>query len=245
MDATDRTTQDNATVSNNDEPELEMKAESEVAHITDPDPQGESELEPEPEPEAESEPEAEPEPEPEPESEPLVELRFEPESEQPELNIEPETEPDPEANYLPPPLLSPKSDVDFSYEAGKVSIKFLFANRDGLVVRIQCDMSDTVATVKGSLLSLWPEELDNCSEGGRIRLICMGRGILQPDSITLEQCDIPVFKTHATPINVSIRPNVVSDYGNVTKHSKNSSLPGRISSSSNITSTDNCCCNIQ
>ena len=35
----------------------------------------------------------------------------------------------------------------------------------------------------------------------------MGKGFLMPDTRTLEDCQIPVFKTHPTPINVSVRPN--------------------------------------
>lgn len=34
----------------------------------------------------------------------------------------------------------------------------------------------------------------------------MGKGILMPDTRTLEDCQVPVFKTHPTPINVSVRP---------------------------------------
>lgn len=34
----------------------------------------------------------------------------------------------------------------------------------------------------------------------------MGKGYLMPDTRTLEDCQIPVFKTHPTPINVSVRP---------------------------------------
>ena len=34
----------------------------------------------------------------------------------------------------------------------------------------------------------------------------MGRGFLMPDSRNLKDCQVPVFKTHATPINVSIKP---------------------------------------
>jgi len=152
-------------------------------------------------------------------------------------NDEPESEPEPK-------LLSPtKSEVDFAYESGKVSIKFLFANRDGLNVRIQCELSDTVATVKGSLLSLWPEELESCSEGSRIRLICMGKGILQPDGITLEQCGIPVFKTHATPINVSLRPSVLSEFGDVT--SKTSSFAHGPTSGTSDPIHRDCCCVVQ
>jgi hypothetical protein len=49
-------------------------------------------------------------------------------------------------------------------------------------------------------------DLPDCSGGDRVRLICMGKGILMPDSRTLEDCLIPVFKTHPTPVNVSVRP---------------------------------------
>lgn len=34
----------------------------------------------------------------------------------------------------------------------------------------------------------------------------MGKGMLMPDSRTLEDCQVPVFKTHPTPVNVSVRP---------------------------------------
>ncbi len=30
--------------------------------------------------------------------------------------------------------------------------------------------------------------------------------MLMPDSRTLEDCQVPVFKTHPTPVNVSVRP---------------------------------------
>jgi hypothetical protein len=49
-------------------------------------------------------------------------------------------------------------------------------------------------------------DLPDCSGGDRVRLICMGKGILMPDSQTLVDCQIPVFKTHPTPVNVSVRP---------------------------------------
>ena len=52
-------------------------------------------------------------------------------------------------------------------------------------------------------------DLPNCSGGDRLRLICMGKGILMPDSRTLEDCEVPVFKTHPTPINVAVRPENV------------------------------------
>ena len=30
-----------------------------------------------------------------------------------------------------------------------------------------------------------------------------------PDSKSLKDCEVPVFKTHATPINVSVRPDFI------------------------------------
>lgn len=33
--------------------------------------------------------------------------------------------------------------------------------------------------------------------------------MLMPDTRTLEDCQVPVFKTHPTPINVSVRPDTV------------------------------------
>jgi hypothetical protein len=34
----------------------------------------------------------------------------------------------------------------------------------------------------------------------------MGKGILMPHSDTLKTAEVPEFKTHPTPINVSVRP---------------------------------------
>lgn len=45
-----------------------------------------------------------------------------------------------------------------------------------------------------------------CEGSEDLRLICMGKGFLMPDTRTLEDCQIPVFKTHPTPINVSVKP---------------------------------------
>lgn len=92
-----------------------------------------------------------------------------------------------------------------------IKLKFLFANRDGLNVMVECKTTDSVGEIKGVLLSMWPDVLSPCSEGDRIRLICMGKGILMPDSKSLKDCEIPVFKTHATPINVSVRPEFMGN----------------------------------
>lgn len=49
--------------------------------------------------------------------------------------------------------------------------------------------------------------MPNCDRGDNLRLVCMGKGYLTPDTRTLEDCHIPVFKTHPTPVNVSVKPN--------------------------------------
>ena len=48
--------------------------------------------------------------------------------------------------------------------------------------------------------------MPTCSGGDKIRLICMGKGMLSPDSKSLSAADVPVFKTHPTPVNVAVRP---------------------------------------
>ena len=41
----------------------------------------------------------------------------------------------------------------------------------------------------------------------------MGKGMLSPDSKTLKSLDVPIFKTHPTPINVAVRPEHIEVYG--------------------------------
>jgi hypothetical protein len=45
----------------------------------------------------------------------------------------------------------------YKYDPEKVTLRFLFANRDGLTVTVECKPGDTVGEVKGQLLSVWPE----------------------------------------------------------------------------------------
>ncbi|KAJ1452409.1 hypothetical protein M885DRAFT_526911 [Pelagophyceae sp. CCMP2097] len=85
-----------------------------------------------------------------------------------------------------------------------IQLKFLFANRDGLVVEVGCELQTPVEQVKAALLLQWPAGAGPTPDVGRIRLICMGLGILT-DGKTLEQCRVPLFPTHPTPINVSVR----------------------------------------
>ena len=54
---------------------------------------------------------------------------------------------------------SPKSDdlqTERSASGDKIGIKFIFANRDGIHVEIECSPSDTVDMVKNMLIAEWP-----------------------------------------------------------------------------------------
>lgn len=44
----------------------------------------------------------------------------------------------------------------YKYDPNKITLRFLFANRDGLTVTVECKPSDTVGEVKGALISVWP-----------------------------------------------------------------------------------------
>lgn len=55
-----------------------------------------------------------------------------------------------------------KSRPPYKYDPDKITLRFLFANRDGLTVTIQCKPSDTVGDVKGALLSVWPKGRRYC-----------------------------------------------------------------------------------
>jgi hypothetical protein len=51
---------------------------------------------------------------------------------------------------------SKKSRPPYKYDPEKITLRFLFANRDGLTVTVECRPGDTVGEVKGALLSVWP-----------------------------------------------------------------------------------------
>lgn len=114
----------------------------------------------------------------------------------------------PPAAASPSAFTPPAQPKTFVYDPNKITLKFIFANRDGLHVILDCTPADTVGEVKGALLSMWPDDIAECSDGERVRLICMGKGLLMPDSKSLESLDVPVFKTHATPVNVAVRPEI-------------------------------------
>lgn len=120
-----------------------------------------------------------------------------------------------------------------------IRFKFIFANHDGLNVHIDSKLTDTVGELKGALLSVWPKGLPDICESDRIRLICMGRGFLMPDTRNLKDCSVPVFKTHATPINVSIKPKSLHNSNSSSDNNKNSKYGGILSSNNNNSGNNN------
>ena len=52
---------------------------------------------------------------------------------------------------------SKKTRPPYKYDPNKITLRFLFANRDGLTVTVECNPSDTVGQVKGALISVWPK----------------------------------------------------------------------------------------
>lgn len=45
----------------------------------------------------------------------------------------------------------------YKYDPNKITLRFLFANKDGLTVTVECAPADPVGEVKAALLSVWPE----------------------------------------------------------------------------------------
>ena len=78
-------------------------------------------------------------------------------------------------------------------------------------------------TVKQELLKTWPGENEGAGgkcpqliegEENRIRFVCMGKGLLNPETKKLVDFNLPVFTGNATPVNVSIKPGPVDKKGN-------------------------------
>ncbi|KAL3674177.1 hypothetical protein V7S43_000137 [Phytophthora oleae] len=84
----------------------------------------------------------------------------------------------------------------------ELRLKFLFANQDGVHVELSFSKVATVAEAKAQLMRSWPQNVPPAEDAKSVRLICMGRGILQ-DSHTLGSA-VPAFDTHPTPVNVSV-----------------------------------------
>jgi len=51
---------------------------------------------------------------------------------------------------------SKKTRPPYKFNPDKITLRFLFANRDGLTATVECKPSDTVGEVKAALLSVWP-----------------------------------------------------------------------------------------
>jgi hypothetical protein len=62
-----------------------------------------------------------------------------------------------QASTAPVVSASKRSRPPYKYDPHKITLRFLFANRDGLTVTVECNPTDTVGEVKGALLSVWPE----------------------------------------------------------------------------------------
>lgn len=68
----------------------------------------------------------------------------------------------------------------------------------------------------------------------------MGKGILGPDNASIETCSLPVFLTHPTPINVSVKPENLD-----VKESRRIIMTGGQGTRTNHSNDDNvgdCCC---
>jgi len=66
---------------------------------------------------------------------------------------------DPNVSSSVPAAVGPakRTKAVFKYDPKKITLRFLFANRDGLSVNVEFNPSDTVSEVKAALLSAWPE----------------------------------------------------------------------------------------
>ena len=71
----------------------------------------------------------------------------------------PESDSTPAATASSAPVVSSskRTRPPYKYDPNKITLRFIFANRDGLTVTIECKPSDTVSEVKGALLSVWPD----------------------------------------------------------------------------------------
>lgn len=142
----------------------------------------------------------------------------------------------------------PKVDSTSNAETEGDSMRLKFVLRDGIHVEQEFSPSDTVETVIKALQTKWPADLDASAPSyDRIRLICMGKGILGPASSTLEEVEVPVFLTHPTPINVSVKPvQLTSKQKDNGKGKKMSSTDGSNNDSNNSgtenASSGDCCC---
>ncbi|KAJ0406129.1 hypothetical protein P43SY_008380 [Pythium insidiosum] len=145
--------------------------------------------------------------------------------------------------------MAPRSPTGSSGD--ELALKFLFANQDGKHVVLRFPKSTSVASVKAELMRNWPADVSPTEDPATIRLICMGRGMLQ-DSQTLEACKIPSFDTHPTPVNVSVNRRSSTTTGVSTRTASGARQSQQATggnagaaSSSSSSSTPGCVCVIQ
>jgi len=66
-----------------------------------------------------------------------------------------------------------------------IQLKFLFANKDGVVLERTTEMDTPILELKLALIASWPTALKKVKSPDQLRLVCMGQGILS-DHKTLE-----------------------------------------------------------
>ncbi len=113
-----------------------------------------------------------------------------------------------------------------------IPLKFIFANNDGLSLVLSFAPSSTLESVKQTVISNWPQPLEPAPTVERLRMICMGRGMLGPDEKGVGGLGIPRFDDYPTPINCSIRPAGTQASGSTKKYALPSILQPRADSSS-------------
>eukprot|EP01083_Nonionella_stella_P276099 937935_1 len=122
-----------------------------------------------------------------------------------------------------------------SNDPSKIRIKFIL--KDGVSVELGFRPEETIEEITDGLRRHWPKELSkdgNAPDSDRIRLICMGKGVLAPPDASLEALSMPIFPTHPTPVNVSVKPADVMNSPHHKYGNKNNSSFKNMTSGLNI-----------
>lgn len=75
----------------------------------------------------------------------------------PQASPESESKEDEPKEATKPTSPSKPTAAPFVHDPNKITLRFLFAGRDGIHVVIDCKPDDTVGEVKGALMSVWPD----------------------------------------------------------------------------------------
>jgi hypothetical protein len=86
---------------------------------------------------------------------------------------------------------------------GEITLRFLFANFDGINKELTFPYTTRVSEIKERLLANWPEKVTQTTAAG-MRLLTAGR--LLEDGKTLAEAKVPKYPDHATPVNISFLP---------------------------------------